>query len=358
MSRPALLAPALFLIAAGATAYAKTAGAGQPSTLTVRVREEVTGRPLPNAQVADLVSGTQRFTDERGEARLVWPMDGRMRLRVRQIGFEFVERTLDRATLPPPADTVSVALKRIPFVLPSVVTTATDRCDHEVDSLARMLSVPALEHLRLGAERYEAFRRAYPFRVRQERRTITLDSLGKPKAVRQAQESAWSENWGERYDPRRIVERTAFGFSVPVLFVSALADPRFWERHCFMVRGVETIGGRSALRLEFAPARGVRGPEWAGAAYTDSATSLLRRVEFQLTGLRHDDVPTRFEGYSTFSSPSPFIAVPESTVAIWWRRPPRPGDEWGSPDVVQLIRTLELRYRKEKPPTAPQEARP
>jgi hypothetical protein len=329
----------------------------QPSTLTVRVHEDATRRPLPNAEVVDLGSGTHRFTNEHGAARLTWPAEGRVRIRVRQLGFQMAERTVNRADGSPTGDTVTFALKRIPFVLPSVVTTATDRCDEEVDSLAKRLSVPALEHLRLGAERYEAFRRAYPFNVRQERRTVTLDSAGKPRSVRQAEERARSENWGERYHPRRIVLRTPLGFSVPVLFVSALADPSFWERHCFVVRGVEDVRGSRALRLDFTPARGVRGAEWAGAAFTDSATSLLRRVEFRLAGLRYDDVPTRFEGYTTFTSPSPFIAVPESTVAAWWRRPPQHDSTWGMPDVVQLLRVIELHYRRAKPPE-PVELRP
>jgi hypothetical protein len=322
----------------------------QPSMLTVRVHDDATQRPLPNAEVIDLGSGTHRFTNGQGEARLVWPREGTLRLRVRQLGFRMVERTLNRAGGVPTSDTIAFVLERVPFVLPNVVTTATDRCDEEVDSLAKRLSVPALEHLRFGAERYEAFRRAYPFNVRQERRTITLDSVGKPRRVRQNHERARSEDWGEPYHPGRLVHRTALGFSVPILFLGALADRKFWERHCFVVRGVESLGESRVLRLEFTPARGVRGAEWAGAAFTDSSTSLLRRVEFALVGLRADDRPTRLEGYTTFTSPSPFIAIPESTVAAWWRRPPQRDTAWGMPDVVQLLRVIELEYRRARPP--------
>jgi hypothetical protein len=339
----------LALLCATAADSAVTWGRPQPSTLTVRVHEDATRRPLPNAEVVDLGSGMHRFTNEQGEARLVWPAGGTLRLRVRQLGFQMVERTVTRADGSPTVDTITFVLKPIPFVLPSVVTTATDRCDEDVDSLARRLSLPALEHLRLGAERYEAFRRAYPFHVRQTRRTISIDSAGKPKHVRQVEERARSEDWGEPYRPGRIVHRTPLGFSVPILFLSALADPDFWERHCFVVRGVEGLHERRVLRLEFTPARGVHGAEWAGAAFTDSVTSILRRVEFTLAGLRKDDSPTRLEGYTTFTSPSPFIAIPESTVAVWWRRPPR-DTAWGMPDVVQLLRVIELQYRKAKPP--------
>jgi hypothetical protein len=93
------------------------------------------------------------------------------------LGFRLVERTIERRVGLPAPDTITVALERVPFVLAASVTTATDRCHTEPDSVSKALSVPALDHIRLGAERYEAFRRAYPFRVQIERRTIRLDDL-------------------------------------------------------------------------------------------------------------------------------------------------------------------------------------
>jgi hypothetical protein len=146
----------------------------------------------------------------------------------------------------------------------SVVTTATDRCDEDVDSLARQLSVPALEHLRLGAERYEAFRRAYPFRIRQERRTITLDSVGKPRRVRQADERARSEDWGESYrarGPRRRVGRLGFH-----RFGDEPVAPR---RVC--------VGGTSTGRYADAP-RGLHDVHVALARHRDSGMNRRRVV--------------------------------------------------------------------------------
>jgi hypothetical protein len=34
---------------------------------------------------------------------------------------------------------------------------------------------------------------------------------------------------------------------------------------------------------------------------------------------------------------------------MWWRARPA-GAEWGLPDVVQLVRSLEIEYRKSRPP--------
>jgi hypothetical protein len=74
-------------------------------------------------------------------------------------------------------------------------------------------------------------------------------------------------------------------------------------------------------------------------------------VEFQLSGLRDIDVPRRLEGYTTFRSPSPFIVIPDSTVAMWWRREPTAYEPpWSGPDTVQLLELLGVTYRKGKPP--------
>ena len=96
--------------------------AGQPTPLVVTVIDEVNRRELPNAE----------------------------------LGFKFVDRTAERAPNAEAADTLTVALERVVFELPQVVTREPSQCGGEdADSLAKMLSVRALEQLRLGAERYE-----------------------------------------------------------------------------------------------------------------------------------------------------------------------------------------------------------
>ena len=320
------------------------------STLLVTVIERATGRALPNAEVIDAESGVRWFTNDRGEARLPWSSSGSLHLRVRQLGFTLVERTLDRRPDAGEIDTLTIALDRVAFALPEVVTREAMRCEANADSLSRTRSIPALEQLRLGAERYGSFRKAYPFRVQQERRSIALGSDGKPRSVRSNKEEVNSDRWGDPYVPSETVRHEPMGFSVPILFLSTLADSLFWARHCFTAPGIESLDGGRVVRLEFAPASGIKGPEWRGAAFLDSATSILRRVEFRLAGLPENDEPRRFEGYTTFRSPSPFIAIPDSTVAMWWRDGPRSSTEWGMPDVVQLIRVTQIRYRKATPP--------
>src|SRR5215207_601241 len=53
--------------------------------LSIRVVEDASRQPLPNAEVIDLDAGTRRFTNADGETRIPWPDRGPLRLRVRQL---------------------------------------------------------------------------------------------------------------------------------------------------------------------------------------------------------------------------------------------------------------------------------
>lgn len=316
----------------------------QSAMVRVRVIDENSKQPLPNAEVIDRVDGTRRFTNEAGEAEIP-RRRSELALRVRQLGFQFVDRTIGVD-----ADTASFEMRRVAYVLPVVKTTTTTSCETETDSTTAMLSASVLEQLRASAERYEEFRKAYPFRVQLERRSGNITPDGDVKPTRANMETEHSDKWGEQYVPNRIVERTRRGFTVPILFISALADSVFWDRHCFSARGVETLGTERVIRLEFSPKSSVRTPDWEGAALVDSTSSMLRRVDFRLTGLQPGDLPRRLEGYTTFRSPTPFIVVPDTTTAMWWRRNvPRSGP-WGHADAVQRIALKEVTFLKRIPP--------
>ena len=114
---------------------------------------------------------------------------------------------------------------------------------------------------------------------------------------------------------------------------------------------MDTREGRRVIRLDFTPSRGVREPEWEGSAWVDSAASVLRRVDFRLVNVRDPKGPRRFEGYTTFATPSPYIAVPDSTVAWWWSlTTPSPSDDKFSADVLQFLTMRDFRYRAGTPP--------
>lgn len=311
----------------------------QARELVVVVRADADARPLQNAEV--MVTGTndRRFTNTNGVAVLRIASTARM-LRVRQIGFAFRDVAI------PPADTVEVRLVPIPFALPTVSTRAASACDG-ITPTDGALEAWALSQLREGAERYESFRKAYPFEVTQMRRTVSAPR-SKQERVRDARERVSSGRWGERYQRGMVVQEGPLGFSVPILFLATLGDSAFWDDHCAERAEVSTVDSTRVVQLSFVPARHVGTTDWSGVAFLDSATSALRKVEFRLR-VQGRAGPRRFEGYTTFRQPSPFIQVPDTTIAYWWRTSPATGEEWGLPAVVQRVAVETLKFRKEPP---------
>ena len=327
----------------------RTTSAPLPTMLVVHVVDSASRRPLPNAEVT--AAPTRRLTDADGNARFPWPADGSLRVRVRQIGYRYVDRTLHRSkSLTAREDTIVVALQTSAFALPQMVTQADVRCDASPDPSSLALSTSSMELLRFGAEQYNSFRATYPFYVTLARRTVRSAALKGPR-VEETREVAESESYGDVYKPGQVLLQIPTGYYVHVLFVSTLADSVFWDRHCFAAKGVESRDGRRVIRLDFTPARGIRETEWEGSAWIDSAASVLRRVDFRLVNVRERRAPKRFEGYTTFAVPSPYIAVPDSTVAWWWTdTTPTPTDDQFTADVLQFLTMRELAYKYERPP--------
>jgi hypothetical protein len=321
-----------------------------PAVLLLRVVDSATRAPVPNAEVT--ASSKRGLTDAKGEVRVLYPENGEVRVRVRQLGFRYVDRTFRRDTTSrADEDTAVVALARMRFALPQVVVRAERRCDDKGDPALVALSQASMELLRFGAEQFDNFRRAYPFDLTMERRT-TMAAPGRSTQPKTELDTMAANTWGDRYTPGQVVVTTGPNqYFVPLLFVSALADSAFWERHCFIARGVETRDGRRLIRLDFSPARDVFESDWEGSAWLDSARSVLARVDFHLTKLRSTVGPQRFEGYTVFSTPTPYIAMPDSTVA-WWttERPFGLMGELRRSTGRQTLVIRDVAYRRARPP--------
>ncbi|MFN2637537.1 MAG: hypothetical protein ABR585_10955 [Gemmatimonadaceae bacterium] len=317
----------------------------QPSTVVIRVVDELSKRGLTNADVTDLATGQHRLTDERGEARLAWPDNGQLRLRVREIGYSPVERTLHQTARDDPS---IFELKRVAYVITPV--KATSHCASEADSASLELSVAVLEQLRQGAEKYDQFRKTYPFEATVERRSALIPSRGDVKRIVSRKEKYSSDNWEFGYRPGAIVEYEGGTPTVPILFLSTLGNSLFWDHHCFIVRGIESYGGRRVVRLEFSPSADTRGPDWKGTALMDSASSYLLRVDFEIANLDLHSTPSHMLGYTTFRSPSPFVVMPDTTVAIWWRQTDSRAPDLDRPDYAESLYIGELKYKKQTPP--------
>lgn len=194
------------------------------------------------------------------------------------------------------------------------------------------VSAVALGQLKQAAEKFNDFRRAYPFDGSIERRSASVPPGGAIKRVVVAEEKFDSDKFVSRYRPGNVVQQRFGEFTVPILNISTLADSVFWNHHCFVARGFESYKGDRVIRLEFQPRADVDGPDYAGAALLDSATSILLRVEFQLANPPRKNGPTKLDGYTTFISPSPFVVLPDTTGAVWWFNKPD-NDEHSKPDL-------------------------
>lgn len=339
------------LVVAGAlllSAAARPAWRPQPAVLTVRVLEEGTGRPLVNADVHDRASGARRLTDARGEARLPLPSTS-ARLRVRQLGFQPAERVV--AIWPETVrEPVVITLSRAALRLSATTSEASNACRGTPDSLPNPLSLLALEQLRFGAEQYERFWDAYPFLLGIERRTAFFSRAGVPLTVLVRRDSTDRREWYERYRPGRVLSGRGSAATAVPLSIGTLADPVFWDHHCLVARRVVTVDGRRLLPLEFLPPIADNAPDWQGTAWVDSATSELRRVDFQLIGIPRSADLARVEGYMTFTYPSPYIARPDSIVSLWWVGAPPKEGPWGTPTKVELVRVSRVKYLQDEPP--------
>jgi hypothetical protein len=336
----------LFSVFAGVPIEIGLAALHQPSTLVVTVVDSGAGFPLTNADVTELSTGQHRFSDEHGQARFAWPSNGKLQLRVREIGYQPVERTLERAVS---SDSAAIfSLKKVAYVIAPV--SDTSHCPTSHDSAALALSVSVLEQLKQGAEKYDRFRRLYPFETTVERRTAAVPANGVIARIIASKETYRSDNWEAHYRPGDILEYDRGYFVAPLLLLPTLADSIFWDHHCFVARGLESYHEIRVVRLEFTPTADIKGPDWQGVALIDSSTSTLVRVDFNLAHPKGRFAPKRLEGYTTFVSPSPYVIVPDTTAAMWWTHDPGDPTLWGQPDFIQMLYTLETKYRKGKPP--------
>jgi hypothetical protein len=347
---------ATLLIAAclGIAAPVSAQSSSDQDVLIVRVISSVTHQPLVNAEV--IIASTQQssFTNELGQARLLRSSDAALNLRVRQIGFLFADRNVPRTSHPEQnADTVVVALEAVSYKLPKVATTASNSCGTTSDSISATLSALVLSQLRLGAERYDTFRQAYPFTALIERKTVSRDESGAMKALPIEMGNVESQKLDHTYAPGKVLNESFDGkFMVPILSVSSLADPAFWKHHCFVARDVESLGNDRVIRLDFAPTRATASPDWAGSAYVDSTTSMLHRIDFNLTGLRDRDIIQGLVGYTLFHAPAASISMPDSSMATWWFSAPIRNKELQPADGLQSITVRKIVYRKSTPADA------
>ncbi|HSR15493.1 MAG TPA: hypothetical protein VLL51_07050, partial [Gemmatimonadales bacterium] len=80
------------------------------------------------------------------------------------------------------------------------------------------------------------------------------------------------------YRPGRAIVRSATQYDVAYFAIEAVLAREFRKSHCFWIAGIDSAEGGRRIRLAFAPAASVRGPDWEGELVVDTAGVLRRSL--------------------------------------------------------------------------------
>lgn len=323
-----------------------------PVPVLVVVRDAANGSVLPNVELVDTTTRQVHGRSDR---------EGRIRAslarapacyRVRQIGYQ-------PSGLHPPegrrivaGDTLTILMNRAAFALEELTVLSGSGCPGSSPGSGGTAAW-LLDQVQLAASTYEGFVEEWPFAVRIERKTSSRRPSG-TYALREERERVESRRWREEYRPGQVVRSNRMGFSVPIFFVTLLGDQSFLENHCFRYDSLGTVDGAPFRILSFTPAPSLTKTDWAGRILLDPESGILRQIRFELVNLEGFRSLARFEGTTTFREVSPFVVIPDSTLAWWWRTEERARERNNLPDVVQQLKVTELKFRDDKrPPVVP-----
>jgi hypothetical protein len=275
------------IAAAGVAALLACPVAARGQALRGNVRAAETKAPLPYSTVVLDPGFSGRFTDDSGYFAFAALASGTYRLVVRAIGFVPFDTMI---AVPGGAPIVlHIGLLPLAFELPPVTVIGMRTClrpgPPAADSEPELAAI--FDELRETAARYRLLSDAYPFKYWLERRV--WDDPPPPHGEALAMDTMeLRSNVRRRYTPGGLLElqagprgRLERMLRVPTLV--DLADSIFHKAHCFAFAGIDTIDGRSQIRVDFLAAERLRAPDVAGSAWLDAETYVLRRLTFRLT---------------------------------------------------------------------------
>jgi len=105
-------------------------------------------------------------------------------------------------------------MTRVAYVISPI--KATSHCSNSTaaDSGSLDLSVSTLDQLKQGAQKYDQFRRHYPFEAKVERRTAAIPEKGDLKRIAVSTEEFKSDSWESEYRPGDIIQYYRGDFTV------------------------------------------------------------------------------------------------------------------------------------------------
>jgi hypothetical protein len=280
---------AVLAIASLAEAQVNVAAPG--GVLTGAIQDSVTGQPVGYALITLVEKDERSFATEAGRFTFSGIGEGRLTLRITQIGYRSRSLAILVDTRAAGSGTLTVTLVRQPLQLPEVLTQS-DECPLSAGQDGEGESGTVLDEAFRNAERMLAVQRAYPYRSTFAHVTAVLDEkrVVQRKSVDTIEYKSQENTGYER--GRVLVMRQSMDFGrvglrehANYFQASDLARPGFRKNHCFWYVGRDSVRGFPAYRIEFRPLGTIRTTDWAGILQIDSASMHLLRSEAWLVNL-------------------------------------------------------------------------
>jgi hypothetical protein len=267
----------------------------------------------------------QRFAADDGAFVFTGVAPGVHRLLVRQVGFIPFDSAITVSPATPP---LRIMLRRVAVQLAAIIVESTPRClqPGPPDSAADPDLAAVFEQLRLNAERHQLLLDQYPFRYTMTRQLSDIRRDGGERTRTDTLTLRSNSRWA--YTPGRVVTddptagRTGVrNVHLPVL--ADIADSTFQDSHCFRLAGLDSLEGRSLVRLDFQAAESLRDPDVDGSAYLDPVSYQVRRTSVTLTRLNRAAAGvTSWVATATFRELRPNLIVVEQMSARTALQPP------------------------------------
>jgi hypothetical protein len=305
---PRAIASKLIVIASCLTLVGRTLAA-QAATLVVVATDAALGTPLPFADVAIESLRRERLADERGIARFTGLPAGLVEVRVRRVGFVPLRKGITLGG----ADTLRVALQRLTFTLPPVVTRDTECSGRSAGDTS---TFAIIEQMRINAERSRLLTRQFPFSSYVER---ILGQAGSQEPRIDTLTFSGTPTW--RYAPGRLVVPSAEqrdGAAEQLLLpeLTHVASDEFLESHCFRYTGRKALDGIDRLRIDFEPIRTLKQTDVSGYIWLDTLSYRLVAMTIELDRPIHAALGRTVRVDSRYVDILPGIPIAQQTCAM------------------------------------------
>ncbi len=282
-------------------------------TVIAIVSAKESGERLSYSVVSLAALAREQFTNDQGVTSLTRIPAGRQQLRIRHLGYTPIDLAV--VVHGGRSDTVQVQMSRVAFSLNTVRVRGLGNCANP--GPPRAATDPAFaaifEQVRENADQYRLLATTYPFAYSVERQS-SIHYVGGDSVMQRIDTLVVGTGIRWHYAPGDLIVETddprnrQVVFNIPALI--HFAEASFLDNHCFANGGMDTVGGRSLIRIDFAAASRIKAPDVDGSIYLDPRTYQIRRSVLRLTRIP-DQTPqiTDVEVITEFREVLPSIPV-------------------------------------------------